>query len=181
MRPALLQFSTTHVPEITPHKTIPLIVNGARKALDDPTLHLFARMLVRDLITKNDDPALARLSEMVAVVNAVQFRLRYTSDPKNIELAFTADKIFQLWQEFGKFAEDCESTMGIVLALLWSLGHTCAVALVGFADELVGYDHVFIESHIPRCGWRVADPTEAYTPQMTYDVTQFERIVVHPR
>lgn len=178
IRPDMLHSTTIHIPNITPQKTVAEIVKGAQRALDDPTLHMFARLLVRELITKNDDAALAKFSEMLAVVNAVQFRLRYTNDPRNIELAFMADRIFQLWSQYGRFAEDCESTAGIVLALLWSLNHTCAVTLVGFADALVGYDHVFIESNIPRMGWRVADPTEAYAQQMTYDVTQFERVVV---
>lgn len=164
-----------YVPEITPEATVSHILRSARRAINDPSLHAFARMLVCKTIDKRTHPVLAAVSEANAVCDVLRYRIRYTKDPHNVELVFGAAAVMELWRVFGKWAEDCDGYADMALALLWSLGHHCQVALVGFDEWATGFDHVFVETEIPGYGLYVVDPTEDNPKYMTHQITYFER------
>lgn len=176
------EFPIVEIPEITPEKTVPQIIIGARKALNDSRLHILARALCRELVDQKIDPALAKWCEVQAVCNLVRAKIRYTADPQNIELMFYADTIMNLWSEFGSWAEDCDSSTGMVLALLWSLGHTCSVTLIGFDAHVDGFDHVVVESKLPDpLGWRIADPTEPSATHVAREAAFYKRFLADPQ
>lgn len=149
-----------HVTKSIALETTKAIMRQAMTDMRMPRVHTLARFLVKDLAPTNKHPIVGRLSEMAAIDQFIRRTVRYTRDPYQTELVHSPSVMLKRIEEFGKWAEDCESMAGLTLALLLALGHRCRLTIVGFRQPDV-FTHIFCEALVPRVGWLVVDPSVA--------------------
>lgn len=118
-----------------------------------------ARLLVSGLVEEHEDPMLSALSEMNAINNFVKSHLRYTRDPRYIELVFGPPSILEhiAISSLRTFAEDCDGFSVFSGALALALGYAVDVLLIGY-PAVVGYQHVLIRVRMPWGGFIYLDP-----------------------
>jgi hypothetical protein len=143
------------VPVQTAERMIQMVVSAIR----DPKVLEVAKAQVKHVVTENTDPTLSAFSEIAAIHGFATRHLRYTRDPRYVELVFDAPATLSLIQKHGKWSEDCDSYAVLVATLLASIGHRVRITLAGFTATPDAYSHVFCEAHIPRKGWVIVDPS----------------------
>lgn len=118
-----------------------------------------ARLLVAGLVEEHSDPMLSALSEMHAINNFVKTHVRYTRDPRYIELVFGPPSILEhiAVSSLRTFAEDCDGFAVFSGALALALGYPVSVVLLGYPG-LSGYQHVLIRVMLPGGTWVYLDP-----------------------
>lgn len=158
---------------IYPPETAQRMVEVALKAVVDPNISSFARLLVRQLVDENYHPFAAAYSEINAVYNWVKGHVRYTRDPIGVELVYSPQALLALIKKYGSWGEDCDTQLLLMFTLLLSLGRDVRMTIAGF-DEPGVYTHVFIEVLMPPVDgyiparWVVVDPsTDGKTTEMT--------------
>lgn len=118
-----------------------------------------ARLLVAGLVEEHSDPMLSALSELTAINNFVKSHLRYTRDPRFIELVFGPPSILEhiAVSSLRTFAEDCDGFSVFSGALALALGYPVNVLLIGYPG-VIGYQHVLVSVQLPGGTWIYLDP-----------------------
>ena len=169
----------TRIKGIYPPETAARICQIAVEAVKNPRVPQMARELVRHIIDENADPFLAVLSEIQAVYNVIQSRMRYTRDPFGVELVYGADFVAKQWEEGQPWADDCDTYAVMLMSFFLSIGRDCRVTIVSFdPHEPERFEHVFVEVLLPPSPqqkiperWVVVDPSTAgKVRQMTREV-----------
>ena len=131
----------------------------ALNAVHDPNLVNYSRYFVRELYDENDDLPLSKYSEIAAIYALGRQGIRYTLDPIGVEAVYAPQTMLQLIQQFGRWAEDCDSISIFTLSMLLALGHETRLVIAGFQSGAISYSHVFCEAKIPGVGFVVVDPS----------------------
>ena len=157
--------SIVRVPNIQPVQTAQRIVSMALEGSSSPEVIQLSKYFTRNLRDARESPYLAKLSEIQAVYNWVNEKIRYVHDPEHIELVYSAPAMLQRVKKFGRWAEDCDSYSLLIMSLLMALGHRTRITIAGFNDTMPDvYTHVFAEALLPPIGdhpaqWVIIDPT----------------------
>jgi len=153
---------------IIPPETGKNIVLQAVQAQSDHRIHNTTRRLISSLYNEASVATLenskiaslsARLSEIQAIYNEVQKKIKYTYDPHKTELVYHPSFLYDnAFSKKKKWAEDCDTIALLTLTYLLSLGYKSRVTIVGFPST-PGFAHVFAEAFIPELSrWLVIDP-----------------------
>lgn len=147
-----------------PLDTAQRIVAMAQKAKrEDMRIHTLARLIVADVISTQETvraKAISYYSAAMAILSWVRSRVRYTPDPRNVELVYSPSRLLDLIVTHGKAAEDCDGIAGLTATLLDSIEIPARVKLVSLHPETPHRPtHILAESNIPGMGWRCIDAT----------------------
>ena len=119
-------------------QTLRIMVQLARQGRRDPGVMQLARQLVATL------PQYDRVGEIKALHAFVRDHIRYTNDPKNVELVQTPRATLEMK------TGDCDDKSTLLAALLESIGRPARFAAIGFPPG--GYSHVLTEVQNGK-GW----------------------------
>ena len=114
------------------------MVTLARQGKKDAGIRQLAASLVRDL------PQYDRLGEIKALHAFVRDHVRYTNDPRGVEMVQTP----QATLEMG--VGDCDDKSTLLAALLESIGRPARVVAIALGGR--DLSHVLVETHLTK-GW----------------------------
>ena len=112
--------------------TLRIMVKLAREGRRDPGVMQLARQLVATL------PQYDRLGEIKALHAFVRDHIRYTNDPKNVELVQTPRATLEM------ATGDCDDKSSLLAALLESIGRPARFVALAFKPSSM-FSHVMVE------------------------------------
>lgn len=142
-----------------------------RQAALDSQKHYSVRLLAESICEhlRSKD----YLSEILAIGNFVEARVRYMRDPRTIELVQAPYVIVEEQLSRNIVPQlDCDDQTALVLALAMSVGCEVRIATVAFANMFYKgqrqFSHVFSQCRDPRANaWITVDPVAGIdTPSM---------------
>lgn len=143
-----------------------LIKKYALEAQSSPEVRLLAEDIIQGLGSKDC------LSEIMAIYYFVLNNVRYSNDPRTVELVRRPERLIWELQNEKTPSADCDDLVCLQSALLLSLGREVRAITVAFERVThkgeTQYSHVFLQTREPRSGkWIVLDPVAAEdTPNM---------------
>lgn len=137
--------------------TVSTIIEAALKSQNDYVVRQLAESICGDLRTKD------YLSEGLAIHHFVCARVRYTRDPRTIELVRSPSLVAKELLAGGRPLLDCDDISALILALLLSLGSQARIVTVAFKHMFYQgqrqYSHVFVQMYEPKSRtWVTLDP-----------------------
>lgn len=140
--------------------TVALVKRYALEAQRDPAVRLFAETLTQHISSKD------YLSEILAVYYGVLRYVRYSNDPRTVELVKRPELIVKQIAAGHVPSLDCDDMTALLCALLLSLGRETRAATVAFRNAFHAgqrqYSHIYAQAREPRTGkWITLDPVAA--------------------
>jgi len=159
----------TQIPNVSPFQTATWIYNQGEKAVKNPKVFMLARSIVRE-VREND-----ALSEALSIEDFVRARVRFTQDPRSVELVFGPEAMVNLIGRYGKWGEDCDSIVSLTYALLRSIGHQPRILIADFgrAGAIPWPEHIFVQDFIGGAWYTLDGAEKEKTPLMLADIKRF--------
>lgn len=111
-----------------------------------------SREIVADIEARNTT------GQAYAVRDFLSARLRFLSDPVDIEVLETPESMLKTIATRGYAMGDCDNAAVLSAALLKSIGIRCRFVILGFTKPNAPYQHVYTEAFTPA-GWVDMDTT----------------------
>lgn len=140
--------------------TVALIVRYIRESQRDPAVRLFAETIIQNLSSKD------YLSEILAVHNALLRYVRYSNDPRTVELVKRPEMVVKQIAAGQKPSLDCDDLVALGGALQLALGREVRAVTAAFHDSFHAgqrqYSHIYLQVREPRSNtWITLDPVAA--------------------
>jgi len=98
------------------------------------------------------------LSEILAIRNWANERLRFLNDPLSTEWVKDPERIVEEVEHYGTSNCDCDEISEVIATMSRQVGREAQFVTVGFAEP-EQYSHVFCQIKEPKSGaWVVCDP-----------------------
>lgn len=141
-----------HIPEGDPgiERTLRAMDRLMDRGSGQPRVIRQAREIVRGVPERDTD------AEANALLSWVRSVLRYTHDPIGKEVVADPDYMLREHERTGSIAEDCDSAVVLLGALMRSIGIEAQPVVV--SGDGGTYSHVLLRYKSPKLGWTTADP-----------------------